>query len=249
MRVFSGMQQGAARATAPAWRRQGRPAVAAIMGRPRVLVADAQLLFADALSLALGRGRNLQVVKALPTSGKEAVAAIAADSPDVALLDYRLTGMEGPAVVRAVHAQAPATKVVHLSWFYGPDDVERSLAAGAAGFLPKNVRVSVIADAVRRVHHGERAVLAGRTAGLTPLPGPAAPDDPPTPAALLATLTPRQMEILRLAADGLAVRDIARRLDISEGTVRTHIHNILSRTGTRSQLEAVALARDAGVLW
>lgn len=212
-----------------------------------MLVADAQLLYADALAVALARHTDLEVLREHPTTGHEVVAAIAAGRPHTALVDYRLPGMDPHALVRAVSVQAPDTKVVHLAWSHDPDDVERSLAAGAAGFLPKTVRVETVAEAVRRAHAGAHPLVVEEGSTIVAM-APPAPQTVPDATARLASLTVRQLQILRLLAAGLAVRQIAEELGITVGTVRTHVHQILTRTGTQPQLEAVTLARRAGFL-
>ncbi|MEX0660091.1 MAG: response regulator transcription factor [Egibacteraceae bacterium] len=214
---------------------------------PCVLVADAQLLFADALALALGRAPALRLDPHLPTTGLEALRVIGAARPDIALVDYALPGMHGPALAASLGVHAPATKVVHLAWFCGPADVERSLAAGAAGFLCKRLRVGAVVDAIVRVHAGQRPVLTGRSATLphTSPPRPGASRSSATEQ--LATLTPRQAQTLHLVATGLTASEISDQLGITEGTVRSHIHHLLARLGARTQHEAVDLAREAGM--
>lgn len=217
------------------------------MGRVRVLVADGQLLLADALAIALRHDPAFEVLDEYPTAGQDAVAAAAGLRPDVAVVDFRLRGMRGPAVVRAVLAQSPATAIIHLSASYAAGDIEQSLAAGATGFLPKDVRVNVVAEAVRRAHDGERPVLADRLADLMRTMA-RKEEDQTDLAGRVASLTLRQQEILGLLAEGLSVLQIGERLGIRPGTVRTHVHRILRTTGARSQLEAVALAREGGFL-
>ncbi|MEX0660088.1 MAG: response regulator transcription factor [Egibacteraceae bacterium] len=213
----------------------------------RVLIADAQVLFSDALAIALGCCEGLEILPDLPTEGRKAVAMAIADKPDIILVDYWMPEMDGPAVARTLAVQATETKVMHLSWFHGPIQIQESLASGAVGFLPKSVRVSLVAEAIVRAQAGESPVFEEQLQGLarTIATRQQYLADMQT---RLASLTPRQLEILRLVGAGLMVTDVAKRLGLREGTVRTHIHNILDKTGARSQLEAVALARDEGLI-
>lgn len=212
-----------------------------------MLIADAQVLFSDALAIALGCCEGLEILPDLPTEGRKAVAMAIADKPDIILVDYWMPEMDGPAVARTLAVQATETKVMHLSWFHGPIQIQESLASGAVGFLPKSVRVSLVAEAIVRAQAGESPVFEEQLQGLarTIATRQQYLADMQT---RLASLTPRQLEILRLVGAGLMVTDVAKRLGLREGTVRTHIHNILDKTGARSQLEAVALARDEGLI-
>lgn len=213
----------------------------------RVLIADAQLLFADALGIALDRHDDLDICPDHATGGREAIEAARSKRVDVALVDYWLPDMDGPAVARTLGVQAPRVKVLHLSWFHGPPQIQESLESGAVGFLPKSVRASLVAEAVRRAHAGESPVFEEQLKGLlnTIATRQAYLADMQQ---RLAALTPRQLEILRLVGAGLMVNEVAKRLGLAEGTVRTHIHNILEKTGARSQLEAVSFARDEGLI-
>lgn len=212
-----------------------------------MLVADAQLLFSDALCVALSASASLDVLPENPADGRKAIAIAIADKPDVALVDFWMPEVNGPAVARTLGAQAPSVKVLHLSWFHGPVQIEESLTSGAVGFLPKSVRVALVAEAIERAQAGECPVFEEQLMGLVHTIA-ARQEHLAVIQDRLASLTPRQLEILRLVGAGLTVTDVTKRLDLREGTVRTHIHNILEKTGARSQLEAVALARDQGLI-
>ncbi len=211
-----------------------------------VLVADPQSLFADALGIALQRYPSLQVLDERPESGADLIRTVGRHHPEVVVTSYWLRDMEGPAVVRAVLARAPGTKVIQLSWVYSPPPVRRSLNAGAVGFLPKTITVEKLVEGILRAKAGESLIFADEVDTL--LESDADGDSNLDVRARLAALTPRELDVLRLLATGLKVQDIARRLDITTGTVRTHVHRVLSKLGASSQLEAVAIARDQGVV-
>lgn len=201
-----------------------------------VVVADAQRLFADALAHALERRGWISIVRPHPGGAHEAITAACEHRPDVALVDYWLDGLPGPDVIRALIACSPGTRVLSLSWFHGPSQVAEALAAGAAGFVPKHAAVADVVDAIRRAHAGERPVLHTGEAPRAHGAGPPVP------------LSPRELEVLRLVAAGRDVPDISVSLRISRATVRTHIQRALEKTGTKSRVAAVAVARSHGLV-
>lgn len=212
-----------------------------------VLIADAQVLFADALAIALGRFDDLDPIDDLPSDAAGALEATGAFRPDVAVLDFWLEGIDAWALTRRVVARSPGTRILHLSWFHGANQIEESIASGAAGFLPKGLRVTDVAEAIRRADAGECPVFADRLDGLVNrIERKRRYVEARSEA--LAAITPRELELLHLISNGLPVEEIAARLGITRATVRTHIHNILDKAGARSQLEAVAIARDHGLL-
>jgi two-component system, NarL family, response regulator DesR len=215
--------------------------------RIRVLVANSQRLFAETLAVSLAGRPELSVIKRFPTTGVEAIAAARDAAPDVALLDYWLEGIEAPNVIRSILAKAPEVKIINLSWLSGPDHINAALAAGAVGFLPTGVTVARVVEAVRRAHAGEHPVFEEELDDLV-----MRIENRRRFVELvdhrLETLTPRELEVLTHMGGGLARDEIADRLGISLATVRTHIHRILEKTKARSQMEAVAMARDHGFI-
>jgi DNA-binding NarL/FixJ family response regulator len=212
-----------------------------------VLICDAQPLMGDALALALERDAGLAIFPEHPAAGVDAVEAAVRLRPDVALIDFWLDGMEAPAVVREILAHAPETKILHLSWFHGPPQIRESIASGSVGFLPKGVTVAQVDEAIHRAHAGEVPVFEKELDELIlriERRGHYLEDLHDR----FVTLSPRELQVLRLLGAGLTSEDIGARLGIVEATVRTHIHRILSKSGARSQLEAVALARDQGLV-
>lgn len=218
-----------------------------IMPKIKILIADSQPLFAEALAGVLGRERDLIAFEEYPASGREAIDGVYRLEPDVALIDYWIPGMEGPAVTNAITREAPGVKVIMLSWFYGVREIKRSLEAGAIGFIPKNVSVRQVAAAIRDAQAGSSIVYPEQIAKM--MERLDLGDRVATQVwERLRELTPRELEILELLAHGDPVKVLADRLSISVHTLRTHIHRILEKTGTRSQMEAVATARRYGLI-
>lgn len=215
--------------------------------RTRLLVADAAALLAEALAVALGGQEDLQVLEAHPTTGEDTLAAAVKLDPDVVLLDYWIPGMRAKEVVEHLCERAVGTAVVVLAWPIGADNIEAVMAAGAAGILPKQVTVAEVAEAARRAHAGERPVFGDRLRGLRGrLEGRARHD-----AELrrrLAKLTPREEQVVRLLAEGLSRAQIADRLGVAVGTVRSHLNHIYAKAGTSVPVDVVAMARAVDLI-
>lgn len=212
-----------------------------------VLIADAQRLLCEALAMALSTCPEFRIFSDHPKTAVQAIQAATTYEPDVMLLDYWLGDIEGAAVISTIHAQTPEVKILTLSWFHGPPQIQESLAAGAVGFLPKGLGVREVVEAIQRACRGESPVygedldnlimkIEGRERRLE-----VAEDQ-------FASLTPRELEVLQLIAQGFSIERIVKKLRIGETTVRSHIHQILSKMNARSQLEAVAIARGWGLL-
>lgn len=212
-----------------------------------VLIADSQRLFAEALGDALSLRPDLDVIAERPTSGPETVEAVLSLKPDVTLIDYWMASMEGAAVTARIVARLPEAKVILLSWFHGTREVKHALTAGAVGFLPKSVQVEDVAEAIRWAHAGQAPVYPEELEKL--VRNISVRDEQATEAwRRLAKLTPREVQILELLAYGQPIAQVARKLEITPATLRTHIHKILDKTGTGSQIEALSLARRYGLI-
>lgn len=217
-------------------------------GPPRrlnVLVADAQTLFADGLALVLSHAPSLEVFDERPATGIDAVKTVSALEPDVAVFDLWLQSMNGVAATRMLAANAPGVRVVILAWFHGHDDVQQAAEAGAVEVVPKSAAVVQVEQAIYR---------AASSAGQDPQESASAEgrseqqDDDERVWQRLQTLTPRELETLQLMAAGLPKEDIAGRLGVTQQTARTHVNRVLGKTGTHTQLKAVAVARAYGLL-
>ncbi|MEV4357490.1 response regulator transcription factor [Nonomuraea sp. NPDC049625] len=195
----------------------------------RVLIADDQDLVRGGLAALLALEDDIEVVAEVGR-GDEVVAAVDEHDPDVILLDIEMPGMSGLEVA----ARLRDRKVIIVTTFGRPGYLNRALDAGVAGFVVKDAPVTELTAAVRRVLAGERVIdpkLA--VTALTVGPSP---------------LTQREAEVLRAASDGSTVADIARRLFLTDGTVRNYLSSAIGKTGARNRAEAVHVAESRGWL-
>jgi two-component system response regulator DesR len=199
----------------------------------RLLLADDQALVRGALAALLALEPDLEVV-AQVGSGDAVVDAVRKHRPDVALLDVEMPGLDGIAAAAAVRAEFPDVRVLIVTTFGRPGYLRRALRAGASGFVVKDTPAAELADAVRRVHAGLRVV------------DPALATD--SLVAGESPLTTRETEVLQAARDGSSAAMIARRLFLSEGTVRNHLSSAIGKTGAANRTEAVRIAESNGWL-
>ena len=199
----------------------------------RVLLADDEDLIRAALAALLGLESDLEVVTEA-RDGRAAVTAALAHRPDVAVVDLQMPALDGLEVTAELARVLPACKVVILTGHGRPPHLQRALAAGAKGFLPKGAPGGTLADVIRRVHAGGRYVDPALAAdALT------APECP---------LTPRELDVLRLAEYDTPVAEVARRTHLSAGTVRNHLSAAVSKLRVANRAEAFRTARDNGWL-
>ncbi|MVU81578.1 response regulator [Nocardia sp. ET3-3] len=199
----------------------------------KLLLADDQALVRGALAALLNLEPDLDVVAEVGR-GDEVLAAVERTTPDVALLDVEMPGLDGISAAAQLHAAHPTVRILMVTTFGRPGYLRRAIDAGASGFVVKDTPARELADAVRRVHMGLRVVdpaLATETltAGTSPL-------------------TAREREVLAAAADGATAAAIAKQLHLSEGTVRNHLSSAIGKTGTRTRAEAVRAAERLGWL-
>jgi two-component system, NarL family, response regulator DesR len=197
----------------------------------RLLLADDENLIRSAVAALLSMQDDLEVV-AQAASGDEALAMARIHRPDVAVLDLQMPGLDGIAVAEALRTAVPDCASVIVTSHGRPGHLKRALAAGVRGFLPKTVSADVLADVVRTTHAGGRYVDPELAAEAI-----SAGDSP---------LTPREADVLELAADGVPVDEIAHRASLSAGTVRNYLSSAASKLGATNRHEAVHVARAHG---
>lgn len=200
----------------------------------RVMIVDDHPLLRSGLSELLAAQEGIAVVAAL-ASGRDAVDQVVDLAPDVVLMDVSMPGMGGVAATLEVIRRRPSTRIVMLSSYSEDETVLAAIDAGASGYLLKDAEPDELVRGVRAAARGgvplapraARALLASRTR-------------PPSE----GHLTPREEEVLNLVGEGLANKTIARRLGISEKTVKTHLTSVFQRLGVDSRTEAALWYRE-----
>jgi DNA-binding NarL/FixJ family response regulator len=211
----------------------------------RVLVVDDQALVRGGFSMILSAQPDMDVV-GTAEDGVQAVALAAELAPDLVLMDVRMPAMDGLEATRRILADpAVRTKVVMLTTFDLDEYVYAALLAGASGFLLKETRPEVLADAVRTVAGGE-ALLAPTV--LRRLVDKHAPAAKPDQRKRLSLLTEREVEVLRLIGRGASNVEISQTLWVAESTVKTHVSRIFGKLGLRDRVQAVVLAYETGLV-
>lgn len=203
-------------------------------GNPiRVMIVDDHPLARAGLATFLLAYDDLILV-AEAASGEEAVTKVQQARPDVVLMDMALPGLDGADTIKALRAAYPGLQALVLTSFKEEARIQRALAAGAIGYLLKDVSADELADAIRNARRGRPTLAPEATAALI-----RAASSPPEPG---ADLTEREREVLVLLVAGLNNAEIAARLVVTLATAKSHVSNILSKLGVESRTEAVALA-------
>ncbi|MGW3288838.1 response regulator [Streptomyces sp. NPDC001002] len=212
----------------------------------RVVVADDQALVRTGFRLILG-AHGIDVV-AEAADGGEAVAAVRRTLPDVVLMDIRMPDMDGlEATRRILDGATDPPRVVMLTTFDLDHYVYAALSAGASGFLLKDVTPEQLVAAVRTVRAGDALLAPAITRRLverfarTSTASAALHRD-------LAALTPRELDVLKLLAEGLSNAELAARLHLSEATVKTHVSRVLTKLTLRDRAQAVVVAYETGLV-
>jgi DNA-binding NarL/FixJ family response regulator len=211
----------------------------------RVLVADDHALFRRALAAVFADENDVELIGEA-SDGEEAVRMAAELVPDVVLMDVRMPKILGIEAARQIKSEQPSTKIVMLTVSDEEEDLFEAIKAGASGYLLKEVDPSEIAQALRQIHEGHSLLSPAVASKL--VSEFAAISKRTDERAMRPTLTGRELEVLRLAADGLTNRQIGRRLGISENTVKNHIRNILEKLHLHSRMEAVLYAVRAELI-
>ncbi|MDD7937719.1 response regulator transcription factor [Actinomycetospora lutea] len=214
----------------------------------RVLLVDDQALFREALATLLGV-RDDVVVVGEAGDGEEALRRVAELAPEVVLMDLRMPVLDGVGATRRLRVEHPEVRVIALTTFDDDEDVFAALRAGAVGYLLKDVPSARLVEAVLTAAAGgsvlDPSVAAKVVARVARLPadGPAPRRQP-----LVVPLSDREVDVLRLLADGRSNREIAGTLHLAEGTVKNHVTNVLGKLGARDRTQAALRARALDLL-
>jgi DNA-binding NarL/FixJ family response regulator len=207
----------------------------------RLLIADDHDVVRAGLKSLLGDVRDIDIV-AEAADGDEAIRMARRHRPDVVMLDVRMPGTDGLAVLGHLRADLPATAVLMFSSYDNPTYIARAMALGAAGYLVKNASRDEIISAIRRVAAGESLWSRESMRKIT-----GALSTPRASGELEAPLTKRESEVLRQLALGLSNKEIAQALNISYETVKEHVQHILRKLGVADRTQAAVWAVRKGL--
>ncbi|HET7475571.1 MAG TPA: response regulator transcription factor [Dermatophilaceae bacterium] len=207
----------------------------------RVLVVDDHVLYRRGLELVLGQEPDIDIVGEA-SDGTEAIRRTEELLPDVVLMDVRMPRRSGIEACSAIKEVVPSTKIVMLTISDEESDLYEAVRAGANGYLLKDVPGEQIADGLRAVQSGQSLISPSMASKLLSEFATMIRRHDERPVVPVPRLTDRELEVLRLVARGMANRDIARALFISENTVKNHVRNILEKLQLHSRMEAAMYA-------
>jgi len=200
----------------------------------RVIIADDHPVVRDGLASIVNQQVDMQVVGEAG-DGEAALSLYTTHQPDVMILDLRMPKLDGAAVVQRVLEQFPKARLLIMTTYDGDEDIFRSLSQGAKGYLLKDTPRQEILAAIRAV--SEDRPYTSSSVATKAVQRMAKP-----------SLTPRELKVLQHIAEGFSNKEIARRLDITEGTAKTHVKSILTKLDAISRTEAVAVAHRRGLV-
>jgi two-component system NarL family response regulator len=214
-----------------------------MMDEIRVLIADDHTLFRRGVREMLEAEEDINVVAEAAT-GREALEQARAVAPDVVLMDIRMPDLDGVKAARILHQEMPRVGIIFVTSLGDDESVSQGLQAGGLGYILKDANLDTMLRAVRAVAHGES--LLGPTVAHKMMRQFTA--QPKKQVSLLDTLTPRELEVLVLIAEGRSNKEIAGELTISQKTVKNHINNIFSKLHVYDRTQAMLYAIRAGLV-
>lgn len=210
-------------------------------GTIQVVIAEDHGVVADGIATMISFEEDMEVVT-IVDSGEGLIDAVEEHAPDVALVDVNLVGMDGLSAVRELQRRSSATRTMALTMFTDHDTVTRAVAAGVAGYLPKNVRREELVQAVRAVASGKGFLHPDVTRPFLERVGPLAMH------AGLQPLSQREQEVLEELAKGQHTREIAESLGLGEETVKSHLSRLYQKLRAKDRVEAVVVAMRHGLV-
>lgn len=220
----------------------------------RILVVDDHTLFRRGLTALLSTQAGFQVVADAADAG-EAQRRAKEHQPDLILLDNHLPGVNGVDAIPSLQEAAPAAHILMLTMSEDEQDLAAALRAGASGYLLKNMEADALASALRRAMQGENVIASEMTGKLiaayrdaaSPVQAPQPQQQPAGEASPIASLSPRELDILRGIARGDSNKEIARALGIAETTVKVHVQHILRKLDVATRVHAAVIATNHGL--
>ncbi|MEH2297032.1 response regulator transcription factor [Nostoc sp.] len=200
----------------------------------RVLIVDDHSIVRQGLATIINRDPEMTVI-AQAEDGQQAIALFREYQPDVTLMDLRMPHMAGVETISAICAEFKAARIVVLTTYDGDEDIYRGLQAGAKGYLLKDAKPNELLSAIRTIHRGQQYI-------------------PPEVGAKLVQrmsnpeLSERELDVLRLMAQGMSNLEISSTLSIGESTVKSHVNRILSKLGVSDRTQAVIIAVKRGIV-
>jgi len=214
----------------------------------KVLICEDQSLFREALRILLSANADLEVIGEA-ANGEEALRMAVSSSPDVILMDLRMPVMDGVEATRRINQLGLGIKVIVLTTFDDDETVFDGLRAGAVGYLLKDVSSDKLVEAIQAAKAGQYFLLPSITAKVvSEFSKISKPARKTRNEVMPDPLSPREIEILRIVAQGASNKEIAEHLFISEGTVKNHLSSILSKLGVRDRMQAILKAREYGII-
>jgi two-component system NarL family response regulator len=200
----------------------------------RILIADDHPIVRQGLAATIGRQPGMTVV-AEAINGREVVDLFRLHRPDVTLMDLRMPQMDGVEAIAVIREESRTARIIVLTTYDSDEDIYRGLRAGAMAYLLKDAPLSELLEAIRAVHAGQKRIPLAVAAKL--VERMSSPE-----------LTAREMQVLHLVVAGQSNKEIGTTLNISEGTVRAHVNNILSKMGASDRTQAATLAIKRGLV-
>ena len=200
----------------------------------RILVVDDHPVVHEGVDALVRRQRDMRIV-AQATNGREAIQQFRTQRPDVTLMDLQMPEMNGLDALMAIRGEFPEARIIVLTTYAGDAQVLRVIKAGAWAYLLKNALHKELLDTIRAVHAGKKYISPGASFELAEY----ASDD---------ALTPAEVRVLRLIADGNANKEIAAQLSVSEDTVKGQVRNILSKLGAKDRAHAAMIGVKRGII-
>lgn len=199
----------------------------------RIMIVDDHMVMRMGLAYAASAQPDIRVVAEVE-SGEDAIEAYRVHTPDVVILDLRMPGLSGLETIRALRAEFHDARIVIFSNYARGEEIYQAMKAGAAGFVVKNMDLAQLLDAIRKVHAGERYIPPDLAVRMSER--------------ILSPLSERETAVLALIAKGRSNKEIASALNVTEGTVKLHVTNILTKLEVNTRTEALVVAVQRGII-